>query len=213
MQATETAAASTSRTRRTNTIVKDWIEAAFGKHRPFLSLWLAVGSLFALSMFIGQFATKKRTALDGIAWLGTTFGLPQGYADWIASRQTWLSEHQVATSNILGVLLGLGIFALIIYGGSSTVKPSGPAGATVFVVWGITQEVGVTDGWWVGAIVLPIFLLLMWWGNKDEIKCDDLKDFGERALLALVELAAVVIALPTMLFGIFYTLSLRERQG
>ena len=190
--------------------MKAWIEAAFGKHRPFLSLWLAVGSLFALSMGIGLGATPKRTALDGIASLGAAFGLPQGYADWITSVQTWLSEHQATTSNILGLLLGLGIFALVVYG-NSAVKPSGPAGATVFVVLGIAQEVGVTGWWWASAIALPIFLLLMWWGNKDDRDRDGLKDFGERVLLALVELLAVVIALPIMIFGIFYTLRPRER--
>lgn len=51
----------------------------------------------------------------------------------------------------------------------------------------------------------------MWWGNKDERDRDGLKDFGERVLLALIELLAVVIALPIMLFGIFYTL--RPREG
>ncbi|QUY63962.1 hypothetical protein [Gulosibacter molinativorax] len=60
-------------------------------------------------------------------------------------------------------------------------------------------------------IALPIFLLLMWWGSKDERERDGLKDFGERVLLALVELLAVVIALPIMIFGIFYTL--RPREG
>lgn len=130
--------------------------------------------------------------------------------------QTWLSEHQVATSNFLGVVVSLGIFALIIYGGSSTVKPSGPGGATVFVVWGIAQEVGVTRWWLVSAFVLPIVLSLMWLMGQYKSEHDGLKDSGERfllalkelrdrVLLALPELLAVVIALPIMLFEIFYT--------
>lgn len=180
-----------------------WIENIFGKHRPFLSLWLAVGSLFALSMLFG--AAANRTALDGFAWLGTTLGLPQGYADWIAAVQAWLTDHQIIASNVLGVLIGVSIFAVIIYG-ASLVKPSGPAGATLFVAWGLAQETGVTGWWWASAVALPVFLLLMWWGNQESEDRDTLKEFGLRILLAAVELLAVLISLPILIYGMFYTL-------
>lgn len=189
--------------------MKQWLETLFGKRRPFLSLWLAVGSLFALSMILG--ASTKRTALDGLAWLGTTFGIPQGYADWIAGVQGWFDEHQVFASNVLGVLIGIGIFALILHGNSS-VKPSGPAAATLIVAWGIAQETGVTGWWWISAVVLPLALLVTWWLNQDERDRESPKELGERLLLAIVELVAVVISLPIMIYSIFYTLRSQERS-